>query len=112
MAAWAGGSCQPVVTGEQRHAQHLGERDVRRIVDGHIFAKFPAAVEQGAVRCPPQRQRCEVSQRQRGAASIHDAFPHLPSPDRGGLEIDQLWRGQPFPAQAVTCVIAVVAVVS
>ena len=32
--------------------------------------------------------------------------------NRGGLEIDQVWRGQPFTAQAVTRVITVVAVVS
>ena len=112
MAAWASGSGQPVVTGEQGHAQRLGERDIRRVVDCHIFAKFPAPAEQRTVRCPPQRQRREVSLGQRGAASVYEAFPHLPSPDRGGLEIDQLWRGQPFAAQAATCVIAVVAIVS
>ena len=111
MAGWPSGPGQLLVTCEQGHGQRLGERDVRRVVDGHVFAKFPAAVEQGPVRCPLQRQCCQVSERQRGTASVHDAFPHLPPPDRRSLEIYQLRRGQPFPAQAATCVIAIVTVV-
>jgi hypothetical protein len=39
------------------------------------------------------------------------AFPYLPPPHQGGLEVDQLWRGQPFTAQAIAHVIPVVAVV-
>ncbi len=66
---WAGGSCQSFVAGKQAHLQQFGERDVGRIVDGEVVAKFPATGKQRAVRGPLQGHRGKVGKRQGRAAA-------------------------------------------
>jgi hypothetical protein len=112
VAGWAGGSGQPAVPGEQEYLQRLGKRYVGGVVDAQIAAQFPAAGQQGPVRCSPEGKRAQVSQCQCCPPCVHGTSPDLPPPDRHNLKVHQLGRGQPFPAQSGTCLITVRAVIT
>lgn len=93
VAGWSGGFGQSAVPGEQEYFQHLCERYVGGVVGGQIVAQFPAAGQQGPVRCSPEGKRAQVNQCQCRPSCVHGTSPDLPPPDRHNLKVHQLGRG-------------------
>lgn len=48
--------CEPCVECDERGPDQLGQRDIRRVVRRKVRPQLPAALEQGQVRNPPDRQ--------------------------------------------------------
>jgi hypothetical protein len=103
---------QSLVGRDQSDPQGFGKRDVRGVVGRQGLAQLPATRQEIDVPRSPQGQAHQIVDRQFGSTQVHSASGQLPSPNRGDLQVDQLWRGELFSAQSGAGLLTVPSVVA
>lgn len=110
-AAWAGGSCEAPVAGEQGRLECFGEGNVGGVVDGEIVPMFPTAPQQRGVLDALEWQFLQVVKSKPDPARVQVAAACQAAPHRGHFEVDQCGCGELFTAQPVPHCVTVLAVI-
>lgn len=98
-AAWAGGSGETSIAGEQRHLQRLGKSDVGGVVNREVVPQLPPAGQEWGVLDAPDGQVAEIVEGQPGPPRIQVPTASQSAPNRRHFEIDQRRSGKLFAAQ-------------
>ena len=61
-AAWAGGSCEAPVAGQQRRLERFGEGNVGSVVDSEVVPQLPTPHQQRGVLDALERELLQVVQ--------------------------------------------------
>lgn len=107
--AW--GPSNAPVTGEECGVEHLGQRNVGRVVDREVLSQFPAARDEHPVIDPLHRQGPQVVQGEGHPPRVQLAAAGEASPYRNNLEVDQAGRREVLALEAGAKVVSVLVVV-
>ncbi len=110
-AAWAGGSGEAPVAGEQGGLEGLGEGDVGGVVDREVVSQLPAAGEERSVLDALHRHIAEIIESQPDPPGIQEAAASESAPHRRHFEVDQRRRGELLAAEPVPDGVAVRAII-